>query len=532
MKILTYRIRLQEPTLVTALEGDPNSAVAFNYLPGSVLRGVAVAKHLGADANRIGNLDATDPVVRRLFFDGTTRFLNGYPVGQRGRRALPTPLSWYCEKGNEIDIVDFAIEPPDRGEGQWHSVQGPFCHFGDGSAHLFGPARHVAVHTRRTPRFGRAMPAGRVGPDETPGAVYRYDALASGQVFEAAVIGDDLDMPVLRQLLHGEITLGGSRSAGYGRAALEDVQEVGPDWREVGGALQFDEEHLVVTLLSDALFQNDLGQFVVDQIAVTQAVSRHLDASLEPRAAFLRAQPVGGFNRKWGLPLPQALAVSMGSVLVYKAPVYKAPGCHINRLRDLEIRGIGQRRAEGFGRVAVNWPAKGRMRADTDGRVAEGPLVKIPAGVPGEALAKLMVARMLRARLDERVIEAANRIAVGHPPKPAQLSRLRSIIRDELMQEAPDPQRVGAFLQGIRDRRTPRQQYESARVGGRSLLDWLEQAQRSTSEEAWRELIGFRAGDARTVGGVAADLGLSLRIEYLLRLIDAVLARAAKEGGS
>src|SRR5262245_29272702 len=84
VKIITYHITLLEPTLVTALEGDPNSAVAFPYLPGSTLRGAVIGKYLRHEQLR--QLDSTDEQVRRLFFDATTRYLNGYPLDQQGSR--------------------------------------------------------------------------------------------------------------------------------------------------------------------------------------------------------------------------------------------------------------------------------------------------------------------------------------------------------------------------------------------------------------------------------------------------------------
>ena len=52
MKVINYRIDLLEPTLVTSLQGDPNSAVAFDYLPGSVLRGILIGKYLGSKLSR------------------------------------------------------------------------------------------------------------------------------------------------------------------------------------------------------------------------------------------------------------------------------------------------------------------------------------------------------------------------------------------------------------------------------------------------------------------------------------------------
>ena len=62
MKAITYQIRLLEPALVSELAGDPNAAVAFDYVPGSVLRDVFIEQYLkthpGVDA-------ATDDEARR-----------------------------------------------------------------------------------------------------------------------------------------------------------------------------------------------------------------------------------------------------------------------------------------------------------------------------------------------------------------------------------------------------------------------------------------------------------------------------------
>jgi len=44
MKVINYRIELLEPALVTSVQGDPNSAVAFDYLPGSESRMIKKAR--------------------------------------------------------------------------------------------------------------------------------------------------------------------------------------------------------------------------------------------------------------------------------------------------------------------------------------------------------------------------------------------------------------------------------------------------------------------------------------------------------
>jgi len=152
MKVINYHITLLEPTLVTALQGDPNSAVAFDYLPGSVLRGVLIGKYLGSKSDT-----ASDGTLRSLFFDGTTRYLNGYPLDVYKHPSVPIPLSWQRVKDKEGEIFDFAVEPQDDKQ-QWQPVTALFYTHSGEDVRLIRPDRNVAIHTQRTARFCRAMP--------------------------------------------------------------------------------------------------------------------------------------------------------------------------------------------------------------------------------------------------------------------------------------------------------------------------------------------------------------------------------------
>lgn len=528
MKVVTYHITLLEPTLVTSLNGDPNSAVAFPYLPGSALRGAVIGKYLRQEG--LSQFDSTDATMRRLFFDATTRYLNGYPVGQQ-RRTLPTPLSWQQRKGYQTDLYDFAVEPCDDAGVQWQGVSHPFCTLHDKHVSLIHPHRHITVHTARTRRYGRAMPRHRLPADEIPGAVYRYDALAAGQTFAAAIFCDhDADAPTLMGLLQEEAILGGSRSGGYGRVRFSDATERFV-WRETGDSSLPPEadDYLVVTCVSDVLLRNANGQHVVDSDVVTTAVSARLGGvplTLHPDRTFLRGCEVGGFNRTWGLPLPQMLAVQMGSVFVYDIPA-----CSPGLFQTLEAYGIGERRAEGFGRLAVNWQSAAQLIADDAAPPQSPGPVAIPVDTPSACLAQRMVTRMLRQRLDACVIATATHsdMTMHNPPSHAQLSRLRNTIQNALMQEQPALQPVETFLDSIRQRRTARQQFERARIGEMRLLTWLDARLQNTGEAEWRALLGLQPRDIHKIGDVTAPVTDTLRIEYLLRFLHAVLAQAAKQ---
>ncbi len=591
MKVIYYRIELLEPALVTSVQGDPNSAVAFDYLPGSVLRGILIGKYLASKPTDASDKSDDSDTLRRLFFEGSIRYLNGYPLDAEGHASMPVPASWHRVKGNkEGPIFDFAIKAGND-KLQWQTVKDPFYTQPDQSVRLISPDRNVALHTQRTTRFGRAMPkhtdrrqtGGKpeelLKGDEIPGAVYRYDALAAGQTFQATILCDnDADEQILRGLLKdlmgGHITLGGSRSGGYGQAKIiwisedeaalkaaedegeedqdtaedEEDQDTVEDDEDKEGEDEEDQDttedgedglkgKLIVTLQSDVLLRDERGQFAVDSELLRRVLNSHLKpkVELELEDAFLDTQVIGGFNRKWGLPLPQALAVSMGSVLVFKDP-----GCDPALLEDLEARGIGERRAEGFGHIAFNRQRAAQLEVKEITREKPGYVDFMVDQTDARDLAQLMVKRMLRKRLDERLLAAANRVEIANPPSNAQLSRLRSVVLEELRKATPDIRNIHRFIKGIYERGSARRQFERSTLDGREpLLRWLRNLLRygidspwTMDDNEWKDLLRLNMVEvAAQIGNVEAKMDDRLRLEYVLRLINLVLAKAAKERG-
>ncbi|MDK2882200.1 MAG: CRISPR-associated protein Csx10 [Bacillota bacterium] len=538
MNVISYRITLLEPALLTALEGDPNESVSFNYIPGSVLRGAVIGKYMRA--RNLKTLDAAEEPVRRLFFDGTTRYLNGYPLHRQEKRTLPVALSWQQDKkavsiqtdDAPAPIYDFAIDEHPEEIDQPQGIKAPFCTLSEDSVRLVSPERQLSIHTARNRRYGRAIRQFSSAAEGPSGAVYRYEALAAGQSFEALILCDhDEDAELLLPLLEGEVFLGGSRSAGYGRAKIHDVKLAPAGWREVGGELVISGDgKLIVMFLSDALLRDENGQFTTDPSVVTATLEKKLGMKLKMQRAFIRSEPVGGFNRKWGLPLPQALVIKMGSVFVYQ--LIGGSSYDVTKLLELEAKGIGERRAEGFGRLAFNWHTEERLEVEP--KVSAEALVRTISGEESKTIAERMVARMFERRLEgklvARAVEVADLLAGKRElPSNAQISRLRSIIRNELMKKNPDPQRVKDFLRDIESRKPARKQFEKARVGGRSLLEWLKDTLNQVDLGRWEQLFGISGQDIPKLGGVEPDINESFRIRYILHYIDAVLACALKQ---
>ena len=526
MTAVTYRIALGEPTLATTLDGDPNSAVSADFVPGTALRGAVIGLFLRRQG--VGSLDPADPWHRRLFFDGTTRFLNAYPLDRAGHRSLPTPRCWYQAKESAATVYDLAVEPDQRID-QPRRVDDPFHRVDhDDNLTLIRPERRVTIHTRRRRSAG--------GPGRDEGDVYRYDALAPGQGFGAAIVcGDSDDAALLHHLLAaaGTIGLGGARSAGYGLAEIGEVR-LEDDWAETEnfGESERDGDQLILTLLSDALLRDAWGQPAADERTLTAALQTSLDVDLRLQDAFLDVQLVGGFNRTWGLPLPQAPAIAQGSVVVYRAP--GAPGGDLQqRLRHLEATGLGERRAEGFGRVAVNQYDVERWKPLAEPAEADRRLVSLDPSGPAGLLAQRMTDRMGREQLDRGVVSLANNLTAQAAAAPAttrsQIARLRGVVRDViLLPPAVARSQLLAYLDHAAARSVSRQQLDRCSVGGQPLAAWV-RAQLQDPSEVYDALLRA-TGSSRppTVGSIATVGREELAFACTLRLIDAVLLRLSK----
>lgn len=512
MIALPLRITLQEPLLATSLEGDPNSATSYPFIPGSLIRGALATWYW--KTRQLADL-AVDETARRLFLAGTTRFLNAYPLDREGHRTLPVPLSWMKEKGSKppARIYDWSLGRENTDLEQPKTLNNPFCRLADGVVELCTPLRRFNVHTQRDRKMGRAT--------GKSGAVFRYESLAPGQIFGAVILFDhETDVGLLHPLLaDGTMLLGGSHGAGYGLVAVE-AEEPQSNWREINRPLADIPagETFILTLLSDALVRNENGQYTT---TLTQEMLAYwLDVrSVKIHDIFKRSGVIGGFNRKWGLPLPQTSVIRAGSVFVLKSdkPVTAAA------ITSLESHGIGYRRTEGFGRVVINWHSEEELWLQ---KIEPEAQIEQPRLLAGEslALAQQMARRLLQRKVDGKLTDYINDLRFQpRGIRPSQLARLRVIARSA--QRDNDTERVLDWLRDFQP--TARKQFESARVRGDRLLDWLN-ARLTNPPSVWTQ-ISLQQDSLSAIGQERAELTEELAREVTLRLIDGVLARAIKE---
>ncbi len=522
MNGLIYTITLQEPVLANSLAGDTNSARSLPFIPGGLVRGALINAYLGGK-----EVDAVEETFQRLFLSGSVRYLHAYPF-YAGERALPAPLSWKVRKHHDkkFPVFNFAVATNDDPD----LKSAPFAFYtGQGEAMIgLGMEWQVNVHTQRDAVHGRAR--------KDAGAVYRYEALPAGMKLSGVILAEDgKDIATLKNLLTSRmLLLGKARTAGYGRARIEIPAdgEIKAGWREdrsAGKIPAAGAKRFILTFLSDAILQDDNGQCTLDPLP---ALGERLGAKLSAESIFRNFEIAGGFNRSWGLPLPQTQAIAARSVFVIEAdqPVSGA------KLLALEATGIGERLVEGFGRVSVSLEPPADFQAEKE-KVSLITLVEdAPLTAPERDMADLMLSRLLRRELDAKVMSAALEAVSGYKggvPN-SQLSRWRVILRSALGQ--PDEKKIlrlqDFFKKEAKRNSAAWQKMERARVtiGKQSLrlTEWLDQLFQNTAS-VW-QMLGYPKDGlpVEQFGTLNLKAGKALEVEYALRLADAVLASMTK----
>lgn len=527
MNGLKYTLVLEEPVLANSLAGDTNSARSLPYIPGGLVRGAII----NAYANGTEIDAGIHPDFERLFLTGKTRFLPAYPE-LNGRRSHPAPLAWKVKKhagGKNDTLENFAVQIKEAIDLKTVSFDLWTLH--ENQVHSLDQEWNINVHTQRDAEYGRAM--GRMaGEDEARGAVFRYEALPADLRLHGLIFTSDAkDEKTLLDLLTGRsIMLGKARTAGYGHARIENVEPITASWRKeywpwappTGEVNSF-----TLTFLSPAILRDPNGQFTLDPTTALKA--RGIEAKAEK--VFRSAEIVGGFNRTWGMPLPQCWAISMGSVFVFTtATTGKA-------LRDLEEQGLGERLAEGFGCVAVD----AHQPANTTWQKVAVKSKKLQPATGKSSttitVGNLMLKRLLRRNLDVKVlafVASATREYKGGLTG-SQLSRWRVIVRSVLGSNDPEKMKRLTDLFTIEYERASASWKKMERVRIHTeekpsrLTEWLG-AMLMDNDQPWLAL-GYTNGNSpvQIAGTLSFTADDHLRFEYRLRVIDAVFAALAKK---
>ncbi|MEA5515827.1 hypothetical protein, partial [Nodularia sp. UHCC 0506] len=367
---------------------------------------------------------------------------------------------------------------------------------------------------------------------EGEGEIFKYEAIDAGQKLQAVILcSNDTDAQIINILLNlsPNMWLGGSQSAGYGHTKIEDLKLVN-NWNEIEilASERIDNDNFTVTLLSDLILRDEWGHYSVippsntNQISVplTQELEKILKTKLVPKCSYASSNIVGGFNKKWGLPLPQVPVFSAGSVFVFKN-IDITP----EQIQQLENQAIGERKNEGFGRIAINWLTEEYF----DLRQPEQKPSQQPAleNEISRNLAKKMAARLLEQKLKQTLLKAIGRLKIEGNISNSQLSRLQLVARQAL--STGDCNMVLSLLDNLPT--NSQKKFDKAFINNltlrKQLEDWLINPGNWIPNQ--RNIKVTVAGIERSLTNDKITKDNKLLEKYTLQLIMAVAKKAIKE---
>jgi CRISPR-associated protein Csx10 len=360
-----FVVRLNEPLVIAERAVAGNQFDTCPVIPGSVVRGA-----LAGRAARLNDL--SDPQTYAefvaLFLRGSITFPNlylAYHYEDNLYPTVPAPLGLLtCEinsfsqkrEGHGLWVVDSSqaqtCKCPEC-EGRPEPVSG-FMILKQRGPYTVAPDEKVELHIRIDSESNRV----------SHGDLYGYTVLNPGQYFVGELICADENAWTHLQALTGlagktffSLRLGKARRRGYGRVKVwvERCDDQPVTWLQVPLEERVPnlDEPVTLTLLTDMLIVDRWGR----QAAEFDSGWMEQELGLGPvqvQNASSRAHDIDGFHGQTGLPRWRDQMLQAGSMAVAKFT--SPPQDWQTRVRNLETKGIGLRRNEGFGRIAFNHP--------------------------------------------------------------------------------------------------------------------------------------------------------------------------------
>ncbi len=543
-RYLPYTITLRAPALLASFGDDPSSTRSLSFVPGSAIRG-QVAQAIGDPS---GQPDRQE-LFTHLILDGSVCCLNAYPRAG-GHRTLPMPVSFQVEKNaaqssdgtiSVCDLAAFTGEIDDGGDIEWPEmalspISERFVSLGAAQPLRLGPRRASRVHQQRDRSRGRAWKEQVPGQEISHGTIFTYEYLEPHQEFDGLVAvhaATDEECSALadhvKKYLRPPVLLGRSRRSGYGGDA--EIQWHSPRDREVEGQGVVGSDLAAGTLFRLLTTSSYLGRNQETGQLEPSYLSQETEAAFSGRVRVRYSrwafEPVGGFNRKWRLEVPQALACTAGSVLVLEAKE-RIP---LADLLTIEHAGFGERKAEGFGRIVFLTKPTETPVLRKESRIEEN--ISLSGPVPD--LVCFVQSRILREELSGAIASEGARLARNAKslPYPSLLGRLRTALRG-----APE-----AALQTLQTwlnensqnslRRPALDQLERCRIdAGKSLAAWIREIAQVSNDLALGRLLQLDSVAQRfqvISEGAAhqnfAELGPWIRARLIDELLEALSRR-------
>ncbi|NBD31868.1 MAG: hypothetical protein GVY17_02560 [Cyanobacteria bacterium] len=379
--------------------------------------------------------------------------------------------------------------------------------------------------------------------EEMGGGVYSYQAIPPNTTLQAELriphdIKTDLDSssPNWWQNLKGYTRIGQSKKDQYGGI---EIQPQPP--QQCQSNIQPSSE-LYVWLLSDVVLRDERLKPTTDPDDLKQLLENELGISLEccerktPQGKELlslmaRSRRTESWQVRWGLPRPSMLGLQAGSCFVYKIIGNQQPAPE--KLAELEAKGIGERRVEGYGQICFNDPLltsqlNNKIQPTSKGKPSDPTLNRIKYGDLSFDYARTIETAAWRDAIEKKSLAIAasreNRQEIlgikidGEESQPSmsQLGGLRSTLRR--LQSLPDQNQITSWITAIENVRNRKEKWDQTDNGLQKIRELV-----TNDQKIWQALNIVSLDQLTITVGGRNELKQILWAEAVRTLVDAMI---------
>jgi CRISPR-associated protein Csx10 len=393
--VLNVTITALSPLVFSERRPDGQFRHSSPYVPGAVIRGALAQQFIDAGG------EGTDEFHALFISSDAPLFRNAYPAhSDATTSSRPLPATAYSCKADDgfnghgvfdglidrlcSESLNVVVLYLPRCNHESHGGRGErvetFGGFYTGTGESSKRSINVPTHLTTRVALNRRR---RVAEDKmlySPLVISEASEDGSVTTFHGSVVAHDHDHQAIKNRLAALTHVGSGVARGFGHVDIK-VEVEAPETDDLHARVRrFNElvrkrwklwEQLQperkangqdpsdnlengtffsIMLVSDAILREDYWN------PTTRLTPEMLDAA-GTNAKLLRCYAAsefrGGWNTAWRLPKDTELVARMGSVYVYHTTDNPEDEGWLSALRELEQRGIGERRREGFGQVIV-----------------------------------------------------------------------------------------------------------------------------------------------------------------------------------
>jgi CRISPR-associated protein Csx10 len=326
-KRMCYSLELETPVaIVTNTFG--NVSETLDFIPGTYLL-PHLTKHLRGVAQYVASGDfQVSPAT----------------IDINGMRGLPVPRVFLQEKLNETNVCNGLNETEEslQKKPQLKPLRQGFVSLKNGNFTYANTPKVLLMHNTIEDRVQR--------PTANVVGVFSRQAIKAGTILrgELRFKGEVESLVQSAENSESSVRLGTSKKDDYGLATLR-LQAIEPD----SSNPQITDARMFVYFESDVLLRNEnLRQTSFADCLRVQLEDWVGKNTLEeqPEQSLIHLRRIESWHEGWGLPRPTLTPMAAGSVVTFKIKGNINP----TTLKNIERRGIGERRAEGYGRIRFN----------------------------------------------------------------------------------------------------------------------------------------------------------------------------------